>query len=253
MKEMTKILVIVPAYNEAAGIAETIGEIREKAPGTDILVVNDGSGDGTGRVLERLGQMHLDHCLNLGIGGAVQSGYKYAERAGYEYAVQIDGDGQHDPAYIMEMIAWMQDNGIDMGIGSRFLEYQGFQSSLMRRAGIRFLSGLVYLSCGVHIHDVTSGFRIVNRRFIRLFAADYSDDFPETDSIPRVVRCGGKVAEYPVVMRERMTGRSSIDLGKSMYYMVKVSLAVLMNSFILRKPADSFFGQADGDKDDIEA
>ena len=204
-------------------------------------------------MLERLGQMHLDHCLNLGIGGAVQSGYKYAERAGYEDAVQIDGDGQHDPAYIMEMIAWMQDNGIDMGIGSRFLEYQGFQSSLMRRAGIRFLSGLVYLSCGVHIHDVTSGFRIVNRRFIRLFAVDYSDDFPETDSIPRVVRCGGKVAEYPVVMRERMTGKSSIDLGKSMYYMVKVSLAVLMNSFILRKPADSFYGQADGDKDDIEA
>ena len=248
-KEM-KILVIVPAYNEEAVLADTIREIRCKAPGADVLVVNDGSVDETARVLDVLGQAHLNHCLNLGIGGAVQSGYKYAERAGYEYAVQIDGDGQHDPSFIMPMIAWMRQAGIDMGIGSRFLEHQGFQSSRMRRTGIRFLSGLVFLSCGVRIHDVTSGFRIVNRRYIRLFASDYSDDFPETDSIPRVVRCGGKVAEYPVVMRERTAGRSSIGLGRSLYYMVKVSLAVLMNSFILRKPVVRVSDFADGEQDD---
>ena len=253
MKKKAKILVIVPAYNEAGAIADTIGEIRQKAPGADILVINDGSEDGTAQVLERNGQAHLDHCLNLGIGGAVQSGYKYADRAGYDYAVQIDGDGQHDPAYILPMIAWMQETGIDMGIGSRFLEHRGFQSSLMRRAGIRFLSGLVFLSCGARIHDATSGFRIVNRRFIRLFARNYSDDFPETDSIPRVVRCGGRVAEYPVEMRERMTGQSSIDMGKTLYFMVKVSLAVLMNSFILRKPAADLPDFSDGDDDDTEA
>ena len=223
-----KILVIVPAYNESAIIAETIEDIRRNAGCADILVINDGSTDNTAGVLRKLNTAYAEHCINLGIGGAVQTGYRYACRKGYDYVVQIDGDGQHDPAYILPMIEWMEKEQVDLGIGSRFLERQGFQSSLMRRAGIRFLSGLVRLVSGIRILDVTSGFRIVNKRYVQLFAREYADDFPETDSIPAVVCAGGKVAEYPVIMRERRTGRSTIGTGKSLYYMVKVSMSVLM-------------------------
>ena len=223
-----KILVIVPAYNEAAIIASTVEDIRVKAPGTDILVVNDGSRDSTEQKLLECGADHLQHCINLGIGGAVQSGYKYACLHGYDYTVQIDGDGQHDPAYILPMIEWMEKEKIDVGIGSRFLEREGFQSSRMRRTGIRLLSWLIHLVCGADVKDVTSGYRVVNRRFSRLFAAEYSDDYPESDSIPAVVLRGGRVAEYPVVMRERTTGHSSIGMGRSLYFIIKVGISILL-------------------------
>lgn len=222
-----KVLVIVPAYNEEAIIAETIRNIREKAPGTDILAVNDGSADRTEEILLEDGVGHLRLSINLGIGGAVQSGYLYADRHGYDYAVQIDGDGQHDPSYIWPMIRHMEAEGADLCIGSRFIENKGFQSSAPRRAGIRFLSALTRLLCGVLIRDVTSGYRVANRRTIGIFAEEYSDDYPEADSIPEVIRQGGKVIEYPVVMRERTTGRSSIGPVRSLYYMIKVSISIL--------------------------
>ncbi len=227
-----KILVIVPAYNESVSIAGTIKEIREKVPGADILAVNDGSTDETGSILTGCGVKYLDLCVNLGIGGAVQSGYQYAACHDYDYAVQIDGDGQHDPQYILPMIAWMQKENIDVGIGSRFLTHEGFQSSLMRRTGIRFLSWLVRVVCGIRILDVTSGYRIVNSRYIRLFAGNYPDDYPETESIPDIVFSGGKAAEYPVVMRERTGGRSSISMKKSIYLVEKVSLSLLLSRFV---------------------
>lgn len=223
-----KILVIVPAYNESAIIASTIEDIRAKAPGADILVINDGSRDGTAQKLRECKTDYLEHCINLGIGGAVQSGYQYACRHNYDYTVQIDGDGQHDPAYILPMIRWMEKEKIDVGIGSRFLEMEGFQSGRMRRTGIRFLSGLIRLVCGADIKDVTSGYRVVNRRFSRLFAREYSDDYPEPDSIPAVILRGGRVAEYPVVMRERTTGHSSIGSVRSLYYIIKVSISILL-------------------------
>ncbi len=223
-----KILAIVPAYNESAIIAETIRRIREQAPGVDILAVNDGSTDGTLAAVRETGVSYLDLPLNLGIGGAVQSGYLYAREMDYDYAVQIDGDGQHDPACILPMIRWMEKEGVDVGIGSRFVAKEGFQSSRARRAGIRFLSFLVRLVCGARVKDVTSGLRVANRKFIRVFSEEYSDDYPETDSIPTVVRNGGVIAEYPVIMQERVTGRSSISLPRSFYYMLKVSLSLLL-------------------------
>ena len=232
---MKKILVIVPAYNEEAIIADTVKDIQNKVPGADILVVNDGSRDSTEEILSSMGTDHLCHCLNIGIGGAVQSGYQYAARHDYDYVVQIDGDGQHDPVYILPMIEWMEKEQIDVGIGSRFLEKEGFQSSTMRRTGIRVLSGLIHLICGANIMDVTSGYRIVNRRFSELFAKHYSDDYPESDSIPFVIYAGGKIAEYPVVMRERVTGRSSIGIGKSVYYIVKVSISILLSRLLYPK------------------
>ena len=229
-----RILVIVPAYNEADNIATTIESIRKNAPGTDILVINDGSRDETLQILKDCSVSYLNLRTNLGIGGAVQSGYIYARENQYDYAVQIDADGQHDPSYILEMVRWMQENQIDVGIGSRFITKQGFQSSAARRMGIHFLSNLIRLNCGVRIYDVTSGYRIANRRFIEVFARDYSDDYPEPDAILTAVRHGGKVAEYPVIMHERMMGESSIGFRKSVYYMVKVSLSIMMHRVVQR-------------------
>ena len=223
-----RILVIVPAYNEAEIIAQTVENIRQKATGADILVINDGSLDKTAQELERIGVPHLNLRMNLGIGGAVQTGYRCALAHDYDYAVRIDGDGQHDPAYILPMIEWMKKEGVDLGIGSRFLTREGFQSGRARRAGIRFLSFLIRLICGADIKDVTSGYRIVNRKLIELYAQEYSDDYPESDSIPAAVFHGCKVAEYPVMMNERVTGKSSIGAGKSVYYMIKVSISVVL-------------------------
>ena len=230
-----KILVIIPAFNESAIIAKTVSEVREKAPKADVLVVNDGSTDETLAILQREGIEHLNLRSNLGIGGAVQSGYIYARENGYDYAIQIDGDGQHDPAYIMSIIEQMQKDGADIGIGSRFIDGKGFQSSGLRRFGIRFLSQLIHLTCGTRVLDVTSGFRVANRRMIELYARDYSDDYPEPEAIVAATAHGAKISEYPVLMRERKTGTSSISAFKSVYYMIKVSLAIIMYKTIMRK------------------
>lgn len=230
-----KILVIIPAFNESAIIAKTVSEVREKAPKADVLVVNDGSTDETLAILQEEGIEHLNLRSNLGIGGAVQSGYIYARENGYDYAIQIDGDGQHDPAYIMSIIEQMQKDGADIGIGSRFIDGKGFQSSGLRRFGIRFLSQLIHLTCGTRVLDVTSGFRVANRRMIELYARDYSDDYPEPEAIVAATAHDAKISEYPVVMRERKTGTSSISAFKSVYYMIKVSLAIIMYKTIMRK------------------
>ncbi len=210
-------------------------EVRKKVPMADILAVNDGSTDDTLNTLRREGVAHLNLRCNLGIGGAVQSGYLYALENGYDYAAQIDGDGQHDPAYLMPIIERMEKEKVDVGIGSRFVDGKGFQSSGLRRFGIRFLSNLIALTCGTRVLDVTSGFRVANRRFIELYARDYSDDYPEPEAIVAASANGAKIAEYPVVMRERKAGVSSISALKSVYYMVKVSLAIIMYKTIMRK------------------
>jgi hypothetical protein len=223
-----KTVVIIPAYNEEEIIAETIRSVQKEAPWADILVINDASADGTLSEIRKCAVPYLNHPVNLGIGGAMQSGFRYAHDHGYDFAAQIDGDGQHDPAYIRVIMEGMARDGADVGIGSRFIERKGFQSSHARRLGIRFLSGLVKLMCGASVSDVTSGMRVINRRFIAIFAESYSDDYPETDSIPVIVQNGGIIGEYPVVMRERKTGKSSIGLTGSVYYMVKVSLSLLL-------------------------
>lgn len=229
-----KVLVIIPAYNEAEAIEDTVRAVRDKAPGCDLLVVNDGSTDQTLQILQRRGINHLNLRCNLGIGGCVQSGFLYAWENGYDYAVQIDGDGQHDPAYILPIVEQMEKDGVDLGIGSRYVTKEGFQSSAARRMGISFLSKLIYAVCHTRVKDVTSGYRVSNKRMLAYFAGHYSDDYPEPDAIVMAVTNGYRVGEYPVVMRERATGVSSISAFKSVYYMIKVSLSIIMCKTVLK-------------------
>ena len=223
-----KILLIIPAYNEEPNIERVVESLTENFPQYDYVVVNDGSIDGTGRLCMDKGYDVLNLPINLGIGGAVQTGYLYALKYGYDIAVQLDGDGQHDAAYVEELIKPLIKNEADVVIGSRFLKKEGFQSSRSRRLGISILSGLLLLCTGKRIMEVTSGFRAVNRRFIEIYSKDYPTDYPEPEAIITAVMHRGRVTEVPVVMKEREGGTSSIDFRKSVYYMIKVTLAILV-------------------------
>lgn len=225
-----KRLIIIPAYNEEESIENTIRNIENEAKDFDYIIINDCSTDGTRKICEK-NHFHVIHLpVNLGIGGAVQTGYLYGYYNGYDMAVQIDGDGQHDPAYLMKMSDFMERTNADMVIGSRFIEKKGFQSSGIRRLGIRYFTGLIYLITGKKITDPTSGLRMVNREVMGFFAANYPKDYPEPESVVAILRRGKKVQEMPVVMKERMGGVSSISPRKSVYYMIKVSLAILIEA-----------------------
>lgn len=228
-----KRLIIIPAYNESACIEKTIRSIQEKAVGFDYIVINDCSTDNTAQICRDNGFHMIDLPANLGIGGAVQTGYLYAARNGYDEAVQVDGDGQHDPSFLAEMARLMEEKNLDMVIGSRFLEKQGFQSSGLRRIGIRYFTLLIRFLTGTQITDPTSGLRLVNRNTIELFSKQYPKDYPEPETVVTVIHRGGKIEELPVIMHERAGGVSSISPRKSVYYMIKVSLAILIE--ILRK------------------
>ena len=225
---MSKVLLIIPAYNEEESLRSLIEEIKAVCPEVDYLVVNDCSSDDTERLLEEFGANYITLPCNMGIGGAVQSGYRYAAQNGYDIAIQIDGDGQHDVRFVKDMVKLIEDKQADVVIGSRFIDKEGFQSSQARRIGIRILSVLIRLMCGAKVKDVTSGFRAVNRRFIELFAENYPDDYPEPEVIVTAKLYGAMINEVPVVMRERTTGKSSINLKRSIYYMIKVSLAIII-------------------------
>lgn len=230
MDKRSDILIIIPAYNEAENLLQVVGDIRQHYPQCDYLVVNDGSTDDTEDLCTRhkIRAVHLP--INLGIGGAVQTGYRYAFKNHYEIAVQIDGDGQHDVSYLEDMLGPLIRGEADVIIGSRFIsrEETGFRSSFLRRAGIRFLSMLIRLCTGVHIYDVTSGFRAVNQRFIRIYASQYPTDYPEPEAVISAVMHRGRILEIPVVMRQREAGASSIHGFRSAYYMIKVSLSILI-------------------------
>lgn len=223
-----KVLIIIPAYNEAENIEKLIDSIKELCPFADYLVVNDCSKDDTGEILHRVNANYMCNPVNLGIGGTVQGGYVYALKNGYDIAIQVDGDGQHDISYLKDMIEPIEKGEADIVIGSRFIEKQGFQSSTGRRFGINFLSSLIKLCTGIQIKDVTSGFRAVNRKFIKIYADDYPQDYPEPEAIVAGVMHGGVIKEIPVMMKERAGGTSSINLWKSIYYMIKVSLAIII-------------------------
>ena len=225
---MSKVLLIIPAYNEEEALRSLIEEIKTVCSGMDYLVVSDCSSDDTDRLLSELGANYITLPSNMGIGGAVQSGYRYAAQNGYDIAIQIDGDGQHDVRFVKDMVKLIEDKQADVVIGSRFIDKEGFQSSQARRIGIRILSMLIRLMCGAKVKDVTSGFRAVNRRFIELFAENYPDDYPEPEVIVTAKLYGAVIKELPVVMRERTTGKSSINLKRSIYYMIKVSLAIII-------------------------
>lgn len=223
-----KVLIIIPAYNEAGNITDLIKNIHALFPYIDYLVINDCSTDNTEIILEDLGASYMSNPINLGIGGTVQGGYIYAMKNGYDIAVQVDGDGQHDIAYLKALIEPIEQKEADIVIGSRFIERQGFQSSVGRRVGINFLSTLIKICTGVKVKDVTSGFRAVNRKFIEIYANDYPQDYPEPEAIVSGILRGGRVKEIPVIMRERAEGISSINLWKSIYYMIKVSMAIII-------------------------
>lgn len=223
------VLVIIPCYNEAENICHVVERLKSTCPDVDYLVVNDCSTDQSAAILREKGYNYLDLPLNLGIGGGVQSGYLYAVTHGYDITVQMDGDGQHDPRYLYDVIRPVAEGQLDMCIGSRFIKKEGFQTSFMRRVGIRFLSGLIHVLTGQKVLDVTSGYRACGREMTELFAKHYAQDYPEPEAIVSAICNGYRVGEVPVVMEERQGGVSSIRAFKSIYYMVKVSLALIIH------------------------
>lgn len=223
-----KAIVIVPAYNEEDNIRNTLRDLEENGAGTDVLVMNDCSTDGTEAILKETGVNYLSFPVNLGIGGGVQAGYQYARENGYDIAIQFDGDGQHEAKYLQALIDPIEAGEADIVIGSRFVEHEGFQSSGARRLGIGILSRLIRVLCGVKVADVTSGMRAVNRRFIEEYAEHYAQDYPEPEALLYAGVRKARIKEVPVQMRERAGGKSSISSFRSIYYMIKVSLALIL-------------------------
>jgi glycosyltransferase involved in cell wall biosynthesis len=222
---------IVPALNEERSVPRVIAELRAFDPGLEVVVVSDGSTDRTVEVAEELGAHALRLPFNLGIGGAVQTGFRYAFENGFDIAVRVDGDGQHDASQLDRVLAPVLAGEADIAIGSRFAGAGGYRSSRSRRVGIRILAWTVSLLVGQRVTDTTSGFQAVNRSGIELFARDYPHDYPEVEATVMVFRHELRLVEVPVTMREREHGRSSITALHSIYYMVKVLLALAIGIF----------------------
>jgi glycosyltransferase involved in cell wall biosynthesis len=230
-KQREKILVIIPCFNEETSIKKLVVDIysvkKQHYLPIDILVVNDCSKDNTLVVVKSLGCLYLDLPVNLGIGGGMQSGYKYAFRNGYEYAVQMDGDGQHPAVELPKLLKEALLNQSDVVIGSRFLEGKGFQSSFFRRLGINYFKWLNRILIGQTIHDSTSGFRVFNRKTLEIVNQYYPDEYPEPEAIVLFGLRNLKMTEVPVEMCERQGGESSINSYRAIYYMFKVSLGII--------------------------
>jgi len=225
-------IALVPAFNEQQNVGRVIEEIRAFDPGLDIVVIDDGSVDGTAAAAREHGATVLCLPFNLGIGGAVQTGFRYAFEHDYELAVRVDGDGQHDPAQLDRVIAPVLAGEADIAVGSRFVEAsQGYRSSRSRRVGIRLLALVVSRIVGRRVTDTTSGFQALNSKGIALFARDYPHDYPEVEATVMVSRHRLRAVEVPVSMRERSSGRSSITAVRSIYYMLKVLLAIFVGLF----------------------
>lgn len=223
-----KKLVIIPAYNEAGNIVKTVTDVVENAPSFDYVIINDCSKDNTLEICREHGFRVIDLPCNMGIGGGVQTGYLYAKRHGYDIAVQFDGDGQHNASYLEQMAEKLEREHLDMLIGSRYIDKKGFQSSGARRAGIKYFTGLIKLVTGKKITDPTSGMRMVNRDIICQFAEDYPKDYPEPESVVTILKQKKHVEEIAVEMNAREEGTSSISMANAVYYMIKVSLAILI-------------------------
>ena len=227
---MTRHLAIVPAYNEIGAIASTVRDILDRS-GFDVLVIDDGSTDATSHAARAAGAEVIRHPFNLGIGGAVQTGYQYALEHDYDVAVQVDGDGQHDARHIPELLAHLRSRpGLNLVTGSRFIETDpdGYRSSPIRRIGIRLFGRVLSTLVGRRITDPTSGFRMVDRRGIEVFARDYPHDYPEVEALLLLHFHKLEGDELPVRMRARTSGVSSINTGRSVYYMIKVFLALFV-------------------------
>jgi glycosyltransferase involved in cell wall biosynthesis len=225
---------IVPALNEERSVPRVIAELRAFDPGLEIVVVSDGSTDRTADVAEELGAHALRLPFNLGIGGAVQTGFRYAHEHGFDVAVRVDGDGQHDAAQLDRVLAAVLAGDADLAVGSRFAAAGGYRSSRSRRLGIRILAWTVSALVRQRVTDTTSGFQAANRAAIALFAREYPHDYPEVEATVMAFRHRLRVVEVPVTMREREHGRSSITALHSIYYMIKVLLALGIGIF--RRP-----------------
>jgi len=232
-----KILIIIPAYNEEKNILNTIESIKKyKKSKLDYIVINDGSNDNTKKVLIDNNINFIDLVNNLGIGAAVQTGYKYAYKNNYDIAIQFDGDGQHDINYINDLINAIEKENYDMVIGSRFVGNKSkFKSTATRRIGINILSFLIKVLTKQSIKDITSGYRAVNRNLIEKFYTDYAFEYPEPITNLQVIKEGFKVKEISVKMNERKFGKSSINFYKSIYYMLNVGLSMIINGIGRKK------------------
>ena len=229
-----KVLIIIPAYNEEENIKKVYDGIikynKLNKTNYDVIVINDGSKDNTEEILCGNNIPHIKLIHNLGIGGAVQTGYKYALENGYDIAIQFDGDGQHDISYVKDIIKPILLNKADMVIGSRFIDdsTSDFKSSFARRVGINVISSVIKLKTGVKIFDTTSGFRAINRTVLEIFSNDYPREYPEPISTVNILCNGLNVSEVGVSMNERIGGVSSIKSWKTAYYMINVVLSILL-------------------------
>lgn len=234
MKKNPKILLIIPAYNEEANVLRVYNNIvsynKHAKNKFDVIFINDGSKDNTENILLENKINHVKLIQNLGIGGAVQTGYKYALYNDYDIAIQFDGDGQHNVNYVEALIKPILDGDADMTIGSRFIDSTSseFKSSGMRRAGIKIISWCIKFKTRKKIYDTTSGFRAVNKRIIESFAVHYPLEYPEPISSVDVLLDGMNLKEVPVSMNERVAGKSSIGSWKNIYYMINVTLSILL-------------------------
>lgn len=229
-----RVLVIIPAHNEQASLGATLAEVRAKAPSADRLVVDDGSRDDTAGVARAAGVPVLRHAVNLGVGGALQTGFRYAVEQGYDIGVQLDADGQHDPAYLDVLLAPVVAGRCDVSIGSRYVTATGYRAPFARRMGMVLFAWLVRVSLGQRIADTTSGFRAYARTVMEVCQHDFPKDFPDAPLLISLARRGFRLLEVPVVMRDRRAGESFYTLGKTLYYPYKNLLASLMA--LVRRP-----------------
>lgn len=223
-----KIMVAIPAYNEEKNIFRVVQDVSYHHPEINVVVINDGSRDNTSFEAQRAGAFVINLPQNLGIGGAVQTGYIYAKNMNYDVVIQIDGDGQHNPKDLSKMLEVIERDEADMVIGSRFVEKTDYESSSMRKLGINFFSRFVSLVCKRNFHDTTSGYRAVNKKVIQLFSRYYPRDYPEVETIVYASKRGIRIKEISVDMDKRQGGKSSITPLKSIYYMLKVTCAILL-------------------------
>lgn len=232
-----KVLLIIPAYNEEENILRVCNEIKEYDEEIDFVVINDGSKDNTLKILQENNLNHVNLVQNLGIGGGVQTGYKYAFQNGYDIAIQFDGDGQHDINYVKDICKPIIEGKANLVIGTRYLDKtkSEFQSTFMRRLGSKIISSTIKTLCKQRITDPTSGFRAADKSIIEEFAKEYPKDYPEPESTVCMIKKGYKVEEVPVNMKERIAGKSFVSIWTSIDYMVKVVLAIIIDSVSIKK------------------
>jgi glycosyltransferase involved in cell wall biosynthesis len=231
---MPNVLILIPAYNEGSRIAEVVHRVRGINPRFDVVVINDGSRDDTVRAARAAGALVLSHPFNLGYGVATQTGYKYALAKGYEFVVQMDGDGQHDPAFVSQLLKPVMVGETDFALGSRFLGTESYEPSLVRRTGMAFFCRIVSMLIGTRITDSTSGFQAFNRRVIRFFTTEvFPWDYPDADMLLTLHRAGFRIKEVPVKMYASASGKSMHSGWKPFYYMFKMLLSIFVT--LLRK------------------